>query len=123
MRSVSRMRGAVCQEELDRIVEPQPLRNPHFQLAFSLQLLIDQEIIPVGVVLDRSHAMRRRIVQCQQDGPPSQVRRGGGNVLLNKIQSPALAHNPGQIAVGVVVELAARRVWGLVGHPGQGERR
>ncbi len=47
-----RLRGAVRLEECDRIVEPQPLRDPHLQPSFSLQLLIDQEIIPAGIVLD-----------------------------------------------------------------------
>ena len=113
---VGRLRGAVGHEELDRVVEPQPLRDPHRQPAFALQLLIDQEIIPVGVVLDRGHAVGCRILERQQDRPPSQLRCGGRNMLLNEIQGSVLAHNSGKIAGGIVVKLAARRIRSLAGH-------
>jgi hypothetical protein len=116
------MRGAVCLEDRDRIIEPQPLRNPHLQSAFPLQFLIDQEIIPAGIVLNRSHAVRGCIVHRQHDRLSSHLVRGWRNMLLNQIQSPALADNPRQLAMGIMVELAARWIRGLPGYPRHCER-
>ena len=53
----------------------------------------------------------------QKDRPPSQLVRRGGDMLPNKILSRALAYHPGQIAMGIMVQLAARRTQGLVGNP------
>ena len=61
---VSRLRRPVCHEKLDWVIKPEPFRDARFQLIFPLQLLINQEIIPVGVVLDRSDSMGRGIVEC-----------------------------------------------------------
>ena len=41
---------------------------------------------------------------------------------LNKLHTRVLTDNPGQIAVGIVVQLATLRTRGLIGHPRQGER-
>ena len=92
---VCRLRGLVLQKQIDRVVKSQPLGNTNRQQSFPLQLLVDQEILPVRIVLNRSHAVRSRVFERQQDGPAAQLRAGRRNVLLDQIPRRRLADDPG----------------------------
>ena len=112
-----RVRGAVRHQHPDRIIEGQPLRDADRQLALAFQFLVDQKIIPVGVVLNRGHSVRRRILERQQNSPPAQVVGGSRDMALNKLLARVFPDNASQITLGIVIQLPAFRIWRLVGHP------
>src|SRR6266436_3494412 len=52
---------------IERVGEVQPLGDSNGELVFVLQLLEDAEVLPIGIILDRSDAVLREVGKNEQE--------------------------------------------------------
>src|ERR1035437_9270532 len=116
------MMRAVRLQQADGIVEPQPFADAQAQLAFALQVLVNQEGFPTRIVLGRGDAPARSVGEGKFGGAAQA--RGGWRRNLGLDQcSRRLAQNAGRLAVSGVIDLAAFRSLRLRGNSSRFQRR
>ncbi len=98
---------AMLLERLDGIGEGQPFGDAHRQMVLVLQLLHHQEVVPLGVILHAGDAVNGRIGQCQRECPLALGRRRRRDLLDDHLHRRVFAHDAGELACAVVIELAA----------------
>ncbi len=95
-------------------VKGKPFGDAQCQFVLALQLFVDEEIFPSGVVLRGGDTPAGGVLQGQFDGAaPHQFRRRGNKTADQS--HGRLAHNAGRLAISIAVDLAALRVFCLPG--------
>ena len=100
------MMRAVRLQQFDRIVETEPFADAQGQLAFALQVLVNQKRLPTGIVLRRGDAPTGGVGDGKFGGAAKTRGSWRRNFRLDQ-PSRGFAQNAGRIARGVVVDFAA----------------
>src|SRR5271157_3968919 len=93
-------------QQADRVVEVEPFTDAQCQLAFALQVFVDEEDVPTRIVLGRGDAPARGIGQGEFGGPATARGSGRRNLRLDQ-SSRRLTQNAGGLAVGIVIDFTA----------------
>src|SRR5271156_2299114 len=100
--------------------EGQQFADARGELTVFLKLLVHEKVLPVGVVLDRSDAMRNRVFEGEQVAFEAKISAGRRNLLLDEVLG-GFADDAGSVSIRVAVDLAALRVGRVAGDSGGGE--
>src|SRR5271165_3953041 len=109
------MMRALCLQQLDRGVKSEPLADAQRQLSFALQVFIDEEDLPTGIVLSGGDAPARGISQGQFSSTATASGTRRRNLRLHQ-SSRCFAQNAGGLATGIVINAAALRSLRLCCH-------
>ena len=105
---VGRMVRAVRLQKADGVVKGEPFADAQRQLAFALQVFVDEENVPTGIVLGGSDTPAGGVGQGEFGGAATAGGSWRRDFRLDQV-ARGLAQNASGLAVGIVIDFAAFR--------------
>ena len=120
-RVVGGVAGATLLEDLEGLVEGEPLGEAEVELVGVLELFESEEVFPVGVVLDACDTVGEGVFDGQVEGFGALFGAGWRNFAEDQVGSGGFAEDSGGVAGGVAIDFGAGGVGGVGCDAGGGE--
>src|SRR5216683_2060933 len=102
--------GALVFQVVERLGEMQPFGDAHGELAVVFELLVSEEIFPIGIILSGSDAILGEISQNQDDSATALLDAGIRDAGADKLHRRTFLEHAGKLPSGVALEFTAGRI-------------